>query len=66
MKNLKKMRNPKDTTLIFIGTNNPPIMFSQRKRSNWSSKSMFLKQFIGQGCTGKYDMVDIIPYNPDQ
>ena len=26
------MANPKDTTLIFIGLNNPPIMSSERWR----------------------------------
>ena len=27
---------------------------------------MFSQHLIGQGCTEKYYMVDIIPYNPDQ
>ena len=27
---------------------------------------MFSKHLIGQGCTEKYYMVDIIAYNPDQ
>ena len=44
------MTTPKNTTPIFIGENDQPIMFL----------------VIGQGCTKKYYMVDIIPYNPDQ
>ena len=29
-------------------------------------RKVFSKHLIGQGCTEKYYMVDIIPYNPDQ
>ena len=44
------MATPKNTTFMFHGKNDPP----------------FSKPLIGQGCTEKYYICDIIPYNPDQ
>ena len=60
------MATPKNTTLMFYGKNDQPL--SSRKIIDRTGLrcSVFSKPLIGQGCTEKYYICDIIPYNPDQ
>ena len=57
------MATPKNTTLMFLGKNDPPL---PSHNATDRIGSVFSKPLIGQGCTEKYYICDIIPYNPDQ
>ena len=59
-----KHGHPKNITLLFNGKNNPPLPSRTVKDRTGLRCSMFSKPLIGQGCTEKYYMVDIIPCNP--
>ena len=60
------MATPKNTTLMFHAKNNPPLPSRNVNDRIGLRCSVFSKQLIGQGCTKKYYIYDIIPYNPDQ
>ena len=57
------MATLKNTTLIFNGKNNRPLPSHNVNDQIGLRCSVFSKPLIGQGCTGK---CDIIPYNRDQ
>ena len=60
------MATPKNTTLMFHGKNDPPLPSHNVTDRIGLRCSVFSKPLIGQGCTEKYYICDIIPYNPDQ
>ena len=60
------MATPKNTTLMFHGKNDPPLPSHKVNDRIGLRCSVFSKPLIGQGCTEKYYICDIIPYNPDQ
>ena len=48
------MTNPKDTTFIFIGINNPPIMF--REGVNWGvTLAQLVKASVGQADVQRFE-----------
>ena len=60
------MATPKNTTLMFHSKNDPALPSYNVNDRIGLRCSLFSKPLIGQGCTGKYYICDIIPYNPDQ
>ena len=60
------MATQKNTTLMFHAKDNPPLPSHIINDRIGLRCSVFSKLLIGQGCTGKYYICDIIPYNPDQ
>ena len=60
------MATLKNTTLIFNGKDNLPLPSRNVNDQIGLPCSVFSKPLIGQGCTEKYYICDIILYNPDQ
>ena len=60
------MGTPKNTTFIFNGKNNTQLPSRNVNDQIGLQCSVFSKGLIGQGCTEKYYVCDIIQYNRDQ